>query len=430
MKTSKSTKLFHKAQQVIPGGVNSPVRAFRSVGREPLFIKKAKGAYIWDEDGNKFIDYIGSWGPMMLGHAHPKILKAIRQAMKHSTSFGAPTELEVKMAELITKLIPSVEMVRMVNSGTEATMSAIRLARAFTQREKIIKFEGCYHGHGDSFLIKAGSGAMTLGVPDSPGVPTGTARGTLNATYNDLNSVQSLIEQHQSQVAAIIVEPVVGNMGCVPPKPGFLQGLRTLCDQHGIVFILDEVMTGFRLALGGAQELYGIKPDLTTLGKIIGGGLPVGAYGGKKEIMQMVAPAGPMYQAGTLSGNPLAMAAGYEMLKMLSLNKSIYKTVEKQAAILEKGIRQNLRRLGLSLTLNRVGSMFTLFFIDKDVTDYNSAKTSDTKKFATYFNAMLEQGIYLPPSQFEAAFLSTSHTPREIEKTIEANFRALQATMQ
>lgn len=430
MKTSKSTKLFHKAQQVIPGGVNSPVRAFRSVDREPLFIKKARGAYIWDEDGNKFIDYIGSWGPMMLGHAHPKILKAIQQAMKHSTSFGAPTELEVKMAELITKLIPSVEMVRMVNSGTEATMSAIRLARAFTRREKIIKFEGCYHGHGDSFLIKAGSGAMTLGVPDSPGVPAGTASGTLNATYNDLDSARNLIEQHQSQVAAIIVEPVVGNMGCVPPKPGFLQGLRTLCDQHGIVFILDEVMTGFRLALGGAQELYGIKPDLTTLGKIIGGGLPVGAYGGKKEIMHMVAPAGPMYQAGTLSGNPLAMAAGYEMLKLLSQNKSIYKTVEKQAAMLEKGIRENLHRLGLRLTLNRVGSMFTLFFTDKEVTDYNSAKTSDTKKFSTYFNAMLEQGMYFPPSQFEAAFLSAAHTMPDIEKTVKANYKALRIAFQ
>lgn len=428
MKPSTSAKLFHKAQQVIPGGVNSPVRAFRSVDREPLFIKKAKGAYIWDVDGNKLIDYIGSWGPMMLGHAHPKILKAIHKATKNGTSFGAPTELEVKMAELITKLIPSVEMVRMVNSGTEATMSAIRLARAFTGREKIIKFEGCYHGHGDSFLIKAGSGAMTLGVPDSPGVPTGTASGTLNATYNDLNSVRSLIEQHQSQVAAIIVEPIVGNMGCVPPKPGFLQGLRTLCDQHGIVFILDEVMTGFRVALGGAQELYGIRPDLTTLGKIIGGGLPVGAYGGRKDIMHMVAPAGPMYQAGTLSGNPLAMAAGYEMLKLLSQNKSIYKTVEKRAAFLEQGFRENLQKLGLRWTLNRVGSMFTLFFTEKEVTDYNSAKTSDTKKFAAYFNAMLEQGIYLPPSQFEAAFLSAAHTVPDIEKTVKANFKSLQKT--
>lgn len=429
MKTSKSSKLFHKAQQIIPGGVNSPVRAFRSVGREPLFIKKAKGAYIWDVDGNKLIDYIGSWGPMMLGHAHPKILRAIQQATKYGTSFGAPTELEVKMAELITKLIPSVEMVRMVNSGTEATMSAIRLARAFTGREKIIKFEGCYHGHSDSFLIKAGSGAMTLGVPDSPGVPTGTASGTLNATYNDLDSVRSLIGQHPSQVAAIIVEPIVGNMGCVPPKPGFLQGLRALCDQYGVVFILDEVMTGFRVALGGAQELYGIKPDLTTLGKIIGGGLPVGAYGGKKEIMHMVAPAGPMYQAGTLSGNPLAMAAGYEMLKLLSQNKSIYTTVEKNASLLEQGFRNNLQKLGLHLTFNRVGSMFTLFFTDREVTDYNSAKTSDTKKFAAYFNAMLEQGIYLPPSQFEAAFLSAAHSQKEIERTIHANFVALRQSL-
>jgi len=427
LRTPRSDKLFARAQAVIPGGVNSPVRAFNAVGRAPLFIKRGKGSYVWDADGNKFLDYVGSWGPMILGHAHPRILKAVREAAKHGTSFGAPTELEVKMAELITRIVPSVEVVRMVNSGTEATMSAIRLARAFTGREKIIKFEGCYHGHGDSFLIKAGSGAMTLGVPDSPGVPAGVAGGTLTAPFNDLERVQRLVQQFSGEVAAVIVEPVVGNMGCVPPKPGFLEGLRTLCDEQRIILIFDEVMTGFRLALGGAQELFGVTPDLTTLGKIIGGGLPVGAYGGKKEIMSLVAPSGPMYQAGTLSGNPLAMAAGFEMLSILSGRKSLYRELEKRSAALERGIRESLRKLGLNLTFNRVGSMFTLFFTQKEVTDYPSAKSSDTERFGRHFNAMLEQGIYLPPSQFEAAFLSTSHSDSDIEKTIAANFRSLKA---
>ena len=310
LKTRRSTKLFNKAQWIIPGGVNSPVRAFKSVGRSPVFIKRASAAYVWDEDHNKFIDYVGSWGPMILGHANPAITKAVRNAVKLGTSYGAPTKAEVQLAELICKLVPSIEMVRMVNSGTEATMSAVRLARAFTGRDKIIKFEGCYHGHSDSFLIKAGSGAMTLGIPDSPGVPTALAVSTLTAQFNNLASVRTIFEQYNDQIAAIIVEPVVGNMGCVPPQDGFLQGLRTLCDEHKALLIFDEVMTGFRVALGGAQELYGVTPDLTTLGKIIGGGLPVGAYGGKREIMQLVAPSGPMYQAGTLSGNPLAMAAG------------------------------------------------------------------------------------------------------------------------
>jgi len=428
LRTPKSERLFKKAQTIIPGGVNSPVRAFKSVGRSPLFIKKARGAYVWDEDGNKFIDFVGSWGPMILGHAHPRILKAVQAAARNGTSFGAPTKLEVRMAELITRIVPSVEVVRMVNSGTEATMSAIRLARAYTGREKIIKFEGCYHGHGDSFLIKAGSGAMTLGVPDSPGVPEGTAKGTLTAIYNNLESVETLVSQHPSQIAAIIVEPIVGNMGCVLPKAGFLAGLRSLCDEHGVVLILDEVMTGFRVAPGGAQERYGIKPDLTTLGKIIGGGLPVGAYGGKREIMQMVAPSGPVYQAGTLSGNPLAMAAGFEMLKILSTNRSIYKKLEKRSAALEAGIRENLKKLGLNLTMNRAGSMFTLFFTEREVTDFESAKTSDTNQFAKYHSSMLEQGVYLPPSQFEAVFLSLAHTGALIEKTIKANYRALQAT--
>ena len=424
--TSKSDKLFLKAQELIPGGVNSPVRAFRSIGRAPLFIKKASGAYIWDEDGNKFIDYVGSWGPMILGHAEPQIVKSVQRAAKSGTSFGAPTALEVRMAELIGRIMPSIEMVRMVNSGTEATMSAIRLARAYTGKEKIIKFEGCYHGHGDSFLIKAGSGALTMGVPDSPGVPACTAKGTLTARYNDLTSVKKLLEENRGEVAAIIVEPVVGNMGCVPPAPGFLEGLRSLTSAHSVLLIFDEVMTGFRVALGGAQELYGIRPDLTTLGKIIGGGLPVGAYGGKKEIMQMVAPAGPMYQAGTLSGNPLAMSAGYEMLKRLSGSRAVYRQLEKRSAELEDGIRKNLSKTRPNLTLNRVGSMFTLFFTDKPVSDYDSAKAADTNRFARYFNAMLNLGMYFPPSQFEAAFLSAKHSSADIKKTVAANLIALQ----
>ncbi len=430
LNTATSDRLFKRAQAVLPGGVNSPVRAFASVQRTPLFIRKARGAYLWDEDGNKFVDYVGSWGPMILGHAHPEILKAIRQAMKRGTSFGAPTELEVRMAELITRLVPSVEVVRMVNSGTEATMSAIRLARAYTGREKIIKFEGCYHGHADSFLIKAGSGAMTFGVPDSPGVPRTLASDTLTARYNDLDTVRALIRQWSGAIAAIIVEPIAGNMGCVPPRPGFLQGLRELCTQEKIVLIFDEVMTGFRVALGGAQELYGISPDLTTLGKIIGGGLPVGAYGGKREIMQLVAPAGPVYQAGTLSGNPLAMAAGYTMLHLLSRHRSVYKQLEERGKALEEGIRGNLHALGLDLSFNRVGSMFTLFFTAHPVFDLDTAKRSDTQRFASYFRYMLNSGVYLPPSQFEAAFLSLAHSASDIEKTIRANRIALQAITQ
>ena len=429
MKTTKSSKLFERAKNVIPGGVNSPVRAFKSVGLTPPFIAKAKGAYIWDADGNKYIDYIGSWGPMLLGQVQSSIIKEIQHAAKNGTSFGAPTELEVRMAELVCKLVPSIEMVRMVNSGTEATMSAVRLARAFTKREKIIKFDGCYHGHGDSFLIKAGSGVATLGIPDSPGVTKGVANDTLTAIYNNLDSVRELIAGNPGEIAAIIVEPVVGNMGCVPPAPGFLQGLRDLCTAEKIVFIMDEVMTGFRVARGGAQELYKIKPDLTTLGKIIGGGLPVGAYGGKREIMDLVAPNGPMYQAGTLSGNPLAMAAGIAMLTYLSRNASVYKTLESRSKKFESGIRSNLDKLGLGYTMNRVGSMFTLFFTEQKVVDYDTAKTSDTKKFGKYFGKMLEQGIYLPPSQFEAAFISTAHSAKDIDTTIKANYEALKFTM-
>lgn len=428
VKSKRSDTLFRRAQLHIPGGVNSPVRAFQSVGRSPLFIRKAKGAHLWDEDGNIFIDYVGSWGPMILGHAHPRILAAIGKAMKYGTSFGAPTEMEIRIAELIKRCVPSMEMVRMVNSGTEATMSAIRLARAYTGRDKIIKFEGCYHGHGDSFLIKAGSGAMTMGVPDSPGVPQSVASSTLTARFNDLTSVRELTLASAGHVAAMIVEPVVGNMGCVPPADGFLQGLRQICDEQKIVLIFDEVMTGFRVALGGAQSLYGVKPDLTTLGKVIGGGLPVGAYGGRREIMQLVAPSGPMYQAGTLSGNPLAMAAGFTMLSILSRNKSVYTKTEKRGRELEEGIRDNLTKLGLELTLNRVGSMFTLFFTNQPVTDYTTAAQSDRSQFAAYFRAMLSRGIYLPPSQFEAAFLSAAHSDREIEETVKANFSSLQQT--
>lgn len=425
MKTGKSDKLFKKAKSLIPGGVNSPVRAFKAVGGDPLFIKKARGAYIWDADGNKYIDYVGSWGPMILGHAHPRITRAIQRAVKGGTSFGAPTELEVKVAELICRLVPSMEMVRMVNSGTEATMSAIRLARAYTGRDKIIKFEGCYHGHADSFLIKAGSGAMTLGVPDSPGVPASIAEHTLTAQYNNLESVNELASRFKSQVAAVIVEPVVGNMGCIPPKQGFLEGLRKLCDGEKIVLIFDEVMTGFRVALGGAQELYGVRADLTTLGKIIGGGLPVGAYGGKRTIMEMVSPSGPMYQAGTLSGNPLAMAAGYEMLTMLSQKKSIYKKLETTGKQLEMGLREILNRLGVRFQINRVGSMWTLFFTEQEVFDYQSAKKSDAGKFARFFREMLENGIYLPPSQFEAVFLHSAHSRDNIDTTLKVAFGTL-----
>lgn len=420
MKTDKSDNLFKKAKNFIPGGVNSPVRAFKSVGRNPLFISKAHGSKIYDSDGNEFIDYVGSWGPMLLGHSHPKILDAIERTLKNGTSFGAPTELEVKIAELITKLVPSIQMVRMVNSGTEATMSAIRLARAFTGKNKIIKFEGCYHGHADTFLIKAGSGALTFGTPDSPGIPDTVAQYTLNARFNDIESIYKIVEKNKGQIAAIIVEPVVGNMGCIPPKSNFLADLRNVCDQENIILIFDEVMTGFRLATGGAQELYKIKPDLTTLGKIIGGGLPVGAYGGKKEIMELIAPSGPVYQAGTLSGNPIAMAAGYEMLSIISSSKEIYQILEERSSQLEIGMNKIMSKLGLEYKINRVGSMFTLFFTNKEVYDFETAKSSDTQKFTKYFNGMLQRGIYLPPSQFEAAFISMAHTSEDIEQTLVA----------
>ena len=427
--TPNSDALFDEARKLIPGGVNSPVRAFGSVGRTPLFIARASGSRLWDVDGHAYIDYVGSWGPMILGHAHPRVIEAIRKAALDGTSYGAPTAREVRMAELITQMVPSIEMVRMVNSGTEATMSAIRLARAFTGREKIIKFEGCYHGHGDSFLIKAGSGALTLGVPDSPGVPPGTASGTLTAAYNNPESIRNLFASYRDKVAAVIVEPVVGNMGCVPPEPGFLQELRDLCTANGSLLIFDEVMTGFRVARGGAQQLYGITPDLTTLGKIIGGGLPVGAYGGRKDIMDMVAPSGPMYQAGTLSGNPLAMAAGLETLSIIMEDEKFYSGMEEKAARLCAGVQRVIDSLWLPLRQNRVGSMFTLFFTRHAVRDYKSALLADREKFGAFFREMLVRGIYLAPSQFEAAFISMAHSDEDIDATIEAVRESLKAVM-
>lgn len=422
---SKSAQLFSKAKKVIPGGVNSPVRAFKAVGGDPLFIKSAKGAYMYDEDGNSFIDMINSWGPMILGHGNEEIEKAVVEASKHSLSFGAPGAREVEIAELIVSMVPSVEKVRMVNSGTEATMSAIRLARGYTGKEKIIKFEGCYHGHGDSFLIAAGSGAATMGVPDSPGVTKGTALDTLNAPYNDLKRVKELVFENKNKVAALILEPVGGNMGCVPPVDGFLQGLRELCTKEGIVLIFDEVMTGFRLAKGGAQEYYNVTPDLTTMGKIIGGGMPVGAYGGKKEIMDFVSPQGPVYQAGTLSGNPVAMSSGLVMLHYLNDNPEVYSTLNQITTSITDGIRKNLTDLNLDFTINQVGSMFSIFFTKEKVVNFDTAKTSDLALFSSYFNSMLEKGIYLAPSQYESLFVSAAIGKKEIDKIIYANRESL-----
>lgn len=428
MATDRSKSLFEKAKQFIPGGVNSPVRAFRAVGGNPLFMKSAKGAYLYDEDGNKYIDLINSWGPMILGHAHPAVEEAVKAALTGSPSFGAPTAREVEMAELICSIMPSVEKVRMVNSGTEATMSAIRVARGYTGRDKIIKMEGCYHGHGDSFLIAAGSGALTFGTPDSPGVTKGTAKDTLIAPFNNLDAIDKLITENKNEIAGIILEPVVGNMGCVPPQPGYLQGLRAICDKHNIVLIFDEVMTGFRLAAGGAQELYGVRPDLSTMGKIIGGGLPVGAYGGRKEIMDYISPAGPIYQAGTLSGNPLAMAAGMAMLKHLQANPGIYQHINQITTKLVDGLRKQIAAAGLKYTINQVGSMFTLFFTETVVTDFDTAKTSDTQKFAAYFQSMLSQGIYLAPSQYEALFISNAIGEAEVNLILKASEEALSHT--
>jgi len=428
MNTSRSDRLFERAQSLIPGGVNSPVRAFRAVGRSPLFIAHGSGSRIYDVDGNEFIDYVGSWGPLILGHAHPKVIEAIRSAAGNGTSYGAPTQREIQLAELVRSFMPGIEMLRMVNSGTEATMSAARLARAYTGRTKIVKFAGCYHGHADEFLIKAGSGATTLGVPDSPGVPALYASESLNATYNDPKSVEDLVratKQAGESIAAIIVEPVAGNMGVVPPAAGFLEGLRAIADREGIVLIFDEVMTGFRVARGGAQELYRVRPDLTTFGKVIGGGLPVGAYGGRREIMELVAPCGPVYQAGTLSGNPLAMAAGIETLRVISQEDSFYEDLEKHSAKLALGLRSAAADEGVPVRINRVGSMLTIFFNEGEVTDYASALRSDVKRFGGYFRGMLEGGVYLPPSQFEAFFVSAVHSDGDLDRTIEVHRASL-----
>jgi glutamate-1-semialdehyde 2,1-aminomutase len=416
---SRSTTLFNRAKQVIPGGVNSPVRAFKSVGADPLFIKKASGSHIYDEDDNSYIDYVGSWGPMILGHCHPQVVAAVKQCMDKGSSFGAPTELEISLAQMVIDAVPSIEMVRMVSSGTEATMSAIRVARGYTGRDKILKFSGCYHGHADALLVKAGSGAATFGVPDSPGVPADFAKHTLTAEYNSLDSVKKLLADNKDQVACIILEPVAGNMGTVPPRPGFLEGLRELCSNEGIILIFDEVMSGFRVDYGGAQQLYGVTPDMTTLGKIIGGGLPVGAFGGRREIMEKLSPSGGIYQAGTLSGNPLAMTAGIETLKLLQ-QTGFYQQLEEKSAALSEGISQAAKAAGYPIYNTRVGSMFCTFFTKGEVFDWPTASACDTSAFATYFKAMLNEGIYLAPSQFETAFMSISHSQADIDATVAA----------
>ncbi len=416
----KSQKLFIRAQQHIPGGVNSPVRAFKSVGGTPVFIRKAKGAYLFDEDGNRYIDYINSWGPMIMGHAYPPVIEAIRAKAEDSTSFGAPTELEIQMAELIKKMAPGIDLVRMVSSGTEACMSAIRLARGYTGCNKIIKFEGCYHGHADAFLVKAGSGVATLGIQSVPGVPDSVVQDTLAAPYNNLEEVKRLIHKHPKDIAAIIVEPVAGNMGCILPAPGFLEGLRSLCDQHGIVFIFDEVMTGFRLARGGAQEVFNIQADLVTFGKIIGGGLPVGAFGGRKEIMEKIAPLGNVYQAGTLSGNPIAMIAGYTLLNELNNNVSIYAELDAKSKRLCKGIRSIFERKGIAHQINQLGSMMSIHFGSHEVNDFEGAKACNNSLFNVFFHHMLQQGLYLPPSAFESWFICSALSDQDIEQTLDA----------
>ena len=426
---TQSEELFARAQRLIPGGVNSPVRAFKAVGGTPLFIRKAEGARMWDADGKGYIDYVGSWGPLILGHAHPSVVEAITQAAVRGTSYGAPCAAEVELADRVVRLVPSIQKVRFVSSGTEATMSALRLARGFTGRNKILKFEGCYHGHADALLVAAGSGVATLGIPGSPGVPPGTVADTVTAPFNDLGAVEKVVEAHGPDLAAIIVEPVAGNMGCVAPRDGYLQGLRDLATRAGAILVFDEVMTGFRLATGGAQVLYGVKPDLTCLGKIIGGGLPVGAYGGRADIMDHVAPSGPVYQAGTLSGNPLAMAAGCVTLDLLQ-RAGTYMRLEMLAARLHAGLLGARDEADVKVTINRVGSMITLFFTPGPVHDYASAKTSDTALFARFFHELLARGIYFPPAQYEAAFVSLAHTESDIDATVRAAgeiFRELRA---
>ena len=419
----RSEELFARAQQLIPGGVNSPVRAFRSVGGNPPFIARGNGSRIYDVDGNEYIDYVGSWGPLLLGHRHPEILAAIERALAIGTSFGAPTEQEVDLAQEICDAVPSIEMVRLVSSGTEATMSALRLARGFTGRDLIVKFEGCYHGHVDSLLVKAGSGVATLGLPDSPGVPKGFSDTTIALPFNSVAALEEAFAKRQGQIAGVIVEPVVGNMGCVPPQPGYLQALREITARDGALLIFDEVMTGFRVARGGAQQLYDIRPDITTLGKVIGGGLPIGAYGGRAEIMGRIAPAGPIYQAGTLSGNPVAVAAGLAMLRHLRAHPEVYGQLEQRAARLCASAPKGV-------TVNRIGSMFTFFFTGSPVTDWDSAKSSDTARFGAFFRGMLERGVYLAPSQFEAAFLSAAHSEEDVDRTIAAARDAWHAVIQ
>ncbi|MBI4297239.1 MAG: glutamate-1-semialdehyde 2,1-aminomutase [Chloroflexi bacterium] len=427
MKNERSHRLYDEGLKYLPGGVDSPVRAFGAVGGQPLFIARGKGSHIWDADGNEYIDYVGSWGPLILGHAHPKVVATVRKAAGLGTSFGAPTELEVELAKLVCSALPSVEMVRFVSSGTEATMSALRLARAFTKRDKVLKFAGCYHGHADGLLVRAGSGVATFALPDSPGVPSGYAQNTLVAPYNDLLAAEALFQKQGEAIAAIIVEPVAANMGVVPPLAGFLEGLRGLTRRYGSLLIFDEVITGFRVSWGGAQGIYDIQPDLTCLGKVVGGGLPVGAYGGRRDIMSLVAPLGPVYQAGTLSGNPLAMAAGLATLKELT-RPGIYVELEALGARLQAGLEALARRIEVPTRVNRVGSLLTLFFAGDEVTDYDSARRSDTERFARFFRAMLEQGIYLPPSQFEAIFLSLAHSEEDLERTLQATEQSLSTT--
>ena len=424
MERKKSALLFRQAVELMPGGVNSPVRAFKAVGGSPVFIKSANGSRLIDVDGNEYIDYVLSWGPMILGHAHPTVVKALKEAVEKGTSFGAPTALEIELARLIVKAFPSMEKIRMVNSGTEATMSAIRAASGFTGRDKIIKFEGCYHGHADGLLVKAGSGATTFGVPDSPGVPKSYARNTITLPFNDIAAFKELIAKEWKSLACVIIEPVVGNIGCVPPAKGFLETLRKETEKYGIVLIFDEVMTGFRVSFGGAQAYYGIKPDLTCLGKVIGGGLPVGAYGGKKEIMAMISPEGPVYQAGTLSGNPLAMTAGIETLKIL-MKGGTYEKLETRMQQLETGLKDAAGKAGVQTKFYRAGSMFCTYFTDREVVDYKTAKYADTERFSRFFCGMLDRGIYLAPSQFEAGFMSLADSKTDIDKTVRAAYETL-----
>ncbi|QZY57355.1 glutamate-1-semialdehyde 2,1-aminomutase [Crassaminicella profunda] len=425
MNFQKSKILFEEAKEVIPGGVNSPVRAFSSVSMDPPFITKGKGSKIYDVDGNEYIDYVGSWGPLILGHAHEEVTEALKKVIDLGTSYGAPTEIETKLSKLVCEAVPSVELIRMVNSGTEATMSALRLARGYTGRKMIVKFEGNYHGHSDSLLIKAGSGALTFGVPNSPGVPEDIAKNTITAQYNDIETLKEIFKEYGEDIAGVIVEPIAGNMGVVPATQSFMNALRKITEEYGALLIIDEVMTGFRVSFHCAQSLYNVKPDITTFGKIIGGGLPVGAYGGKREIMEKISPIGPVYQAGTLSGNPLAMTAGYVTLKILRDHPEIYDQLEKKSKILADGLKENAQKLGVKAAFNRVGAMQSIFFTEKEVVDFKTAMSSDTNKFSVYFEEMLKQGIYLAPSQFEASFISAAHSEEDIEKTIVASFNAL-----